>query len=99
SIASSQAKGVAMANWTLTRVGYFALGTLLIPLLAAAPARAQSQATTGTIEGIVTDSTGGVLPGVAVVLTNAATGFKRELSTDESGRYRGLALPLGTYKI
>ena len=62
-------------------------------------ATAQSQATTGTIEGFVTDSTGAVLPGAAIVLTNSATGFKRELTTDAQGRYRGLALPLGTYDI
>jgi Carboxypeptidase regulatory-like domain/TonB-dependent Receptor Plug Domain len=88
-----------MSNRTLTGVGYAAFGILFLVLLMPASARAQSQATTGTIEGIVTDSTGAVLPGVSIILTNAATGFKRELATDESGRYRGLALPLGTYKI
>jgi hypothetical protein len=67
--------------------------------LAAPAAHAQSQATTGTIEGIVTDSSGAVAPGVVIVLTNSATGFRRELITDDNGRYRGVALPLGTYTI
>ena len=58
-----------------------------------------NDATSGTIEGVVSDATGGVLPGAAVRLTNAATGFLRELVTDEEGRYRGLALPLGTYTV
>ncbi|HEX2344830.1 MAG TPA: TonB-dependent receptor [Vicinamibacterales bacterium] len=68
-------------------------------LAIAAPAFAQSQATTGTIEGIVSDSTGAVLPGATVLFTNTGTGYTREVTTDADGRYRGLALPLGTYTI
>ena len=68
-------------------------------LAIAAPALAQSQATTGTIEGIVSDTTGAVLPGATVTFTNIGTGFTREVVTDADGRYRGLALPLGTYTI
>ena len=81
-----------MSNRTPTGVGYAALGIFLLVLFAPPSTSAQSQATTGTIEGIVTDSTGAVLPGVGVTLTNAGTGFQRELTTDEGGRYRGLAL-------
>ena len=88
-----------MSIRTSTLVGYAALGIFLIGLCAPPSTSAQSQATTGTIEGIVTDSTGALLPGVAVTLTNAGTGFQRELTTDAGGRYRGLALPLGTYRI
>jgi hypothetical protein len=88
-----------MSIRTSTLAGYAALSVFLISLFAPPSISAQSQATTGTIEGIVTDSTGAVLPGVAVTLSNAGTGFQRELTTDEGGRYRGLALPLGTYRI
>jgi len=62
-------------------------------------AQAQTDATSGTIEGVVSDATGGVLPGAVVRFSNAATGFTRDVVTDEEGRYRGLALPLGTYSI
>jgi hypothetical protein len=72
---------------------------LLGALLPVPAARAQSQATTGTIEGIVVDSSGAVVAGATVTLANAATGFERQLATDGEGRYRGLALPLGTYRI
>jgi hypothetical protein len=65
----------------------------------ASSVQAQTDATSGTIEGVVSDTTGGVLPGATVRLTNVATGFVREVVTDEEGRYRGLALPLGTYTI
>jgi hypothetical protein len=79
------------------------VGAVLFVIAAAfgfAPAvHAQTDATSGTIEGVVSDATGGVLPGATVRLGNAATGFTRELVTDDEGRYRGLALPLGTYTI
>ncbi|MDJ0835456.1 MAG: TonB-dependent receptor [Acidobacteriota bacterium] len=62
-------------------------------------AAAQSQATTGVIEGTVTDESGNPLPGVVVTLINTATNFQKELVTDAQGRYRGLLLPLGPYRV
>ena len=43
-----------------------ALAALFVVLSLSSPALAQSQASNGAIEGIVTDSQGGVLPGVTV---------------------------------
>ena len=86
-------------NIRLARLVVGALIVLAAALGLASSARAQSDATSGTIEGVVSDATGGVLPGATVRLTNAATGFVRDVVTDEEGRYRGLALPLGTYTI
>ncbi len=60
---------------------------------------AQSQATTGVIEGNVKDESGGVLPGATVTLANTATGFEQVLITDASGRFRGVLLPLGPYRV
>lgn len=62
-------------------------------------ALAQSQAITGVIEGTVSDETGGRLPGATVTLVNVGTNFSRELTTDADGRFRGLLLPLGEYKL
>ena len=56
-------------------------------------------AATGNIEGVVTDTTGAVLPGVTVVVKNTATNVTRELVTDEGGRYRANALQPGVYEI
>jgi hypothetical protein len=60
---------------------------------------AQSQATTGVIEGTVTDTSGGVLPGVTMTLRNTATNFEQTLVTDAQGRFRGVLLPLGPYEL
>jgi carboxypeptidase family protein len=56
-------------------------------------------AATGNIEGIVTDTTGAVLPGVSVVVKNTATNVTRDLVTDEAGRYRANALQPGVYEV
>ncbi len=78
------------------RSGSMAL-VLLVAL--AAGALAQSQATTGVIEGIVVDQEGAALPGATVTLRNTATNYEKVLVTDGSGRFRGLLLPLGPYRI
>ena len=40
-----------------------------------------------------------MLPGATVTLTNTGTNFTRDLVTDADGRFRGLLLPLGTYRL
>lgn len=59
----------------------------------------QSQATTGVIEGTISDESGASVPGAAVTIRNTATGFERSVQTDSEGRFRGLLLPLGPYRI
>jgi len=60
-------------------------------LLFAAPAFAD--VTRFDLSGIITDATGGVLPGVTVNLTNSDTGFTRSTVTDDAGRYSFNAMP------
>ena len=56
-------------------------------LLLTFPAAAQTQITTAVIEGVVTDASGGVLPGVNVAVKNVATNLARVLVTDGEGRF------------
>jgi hypothetical protein len=73
---------------------------LVLSLLLAPPLLfAQSQATTGVIEGTVLDQSGAPAPGATVSLKNTATNFERVVSTDTDGRFRGLLLPLGPYRV
>ena len=74
---------------------------LALALLAAAvmPAAAQSTAINGSIEGVISDESGGVLPGVTVTVTNLDTGDTRVVVTNESGLYRAPLLSLGKYKV
>ena len=68
-------------------------------LLVSTSAFAQSQAMNGLIEGVVKDSTGGVLPGVNVTVTNTTTGESKTFVTDATGNYRAPLLSLGSYKV
>jgi hypothetical protein len=74
-------------------------GSLLVMLACGIAVNAQTQITTGTIEGTVADTNGAVVPGARVEIKNLDTGFSRELTTDEGGRFVALALPPGKYSI
>jgi hypothetical protein len=58
-----------------------------------------AQFNTGEIGGIVRDSSGGVLPGVAVTATHPASGTVVERTTDLEGRYFLPALRIGRWEI
>jgi Carboxypeptidase regulatory-like domain/TonB dependent receptor len=68
-------------------------------LLLTGSAFAQSQATTGNIEGRVTDQTGAVVPNVTVSATNQDTGFGKTIQSDDEGNYKFVLLPPGKYKV
>ena len=76
-----------------------ALAALAMVFLLGAPLLAQSEATTGVIEGTVVDPTGAALPGATAALRNTATNFEQTLTTNRQGRFRGLLLPLGPYRV
>ena len=76
------------------RVGVVAL---LVALAVAGTAAAQG--TTSRLVGQVTDSTGAVLPGVAVTLTNDGTGVSFSTVTTAAGAYVFEALPSGSYTV
>src|SRR5262245_37709954 len=65
----------------------------------AGSALAQSQITTGVVEGTVSDESGGVLPGAAVEVRNVDTNFNRTLTTGSDGRYVFLQLAPGRYTL
>src|SRR5215510_591425 len=71
----------------------------IVSVLLTTSAFAQSQAANGSIEGTVTDTSTGVLPGVTVTITNTDTGSERSVTTNEDGFYRALLLPLGRYRV
>lgn len=68
-------------------------------ILCAAAAFGQSQATTGNIEGQVTDQNGAVVPGIGVNATNLNTGFGKTTTTNDNGTFIFVLLPPGTYTV
>jgi hypothetical protein len=77
----------------LRTVLYFCLALLLSAL----PALAQT--ITGRIDGKVTDTSGGVLPGATVTVVNEGTGLTTVRVTDESGTFTITNLPVGSYSV
>src|SRR6266566_4391732 len=58
-----------------------------------------AQITTASISGVITDSTGAVIPGIEATATQQETQFTRSAVGDETGHYRIDFLPLGIYRI
>ncbi len=54
---------------------------------------------TGGISGVVTDSSGAVVSGAAVVAVNTQTGVKTTVKTDAKGFYNLPTLAIGTYDL
>src|SRR4026208_827012 len=68
---------------------------LVVPAMAVS---VNAQQCTGGLRGAVRDANG-VIPGVAVTLTNEATNISREVVTNEVGQYNFPALTPGTYTL
>jgi hypothetical protein len=73
------------------------LALMVVGFLVASSASAQT--TTGSIRGVVTDDSGGVLPGVTVTLKGPATAGTPTTTTNETGVYRFPNLAPGAYQI
>src|SRR5262245_50207662 len=58
-----------------------------------------AQVTTADLIGRVTDTSGAVLPGVTVTVTQTGTGATRSQTTSETGDYAFNLLPIGPYEI
>src|SRR5258706_11252067 len=72
---------------------------LFVPFLFAATVAAQTQITTGAIQGTVQDANGAAVAGAEVEVKNADTNFIRSTTTDEEGRFVALQLPPGRYTV
>lgn len=63
------------------------------------PSALLAQAYTGSISGIVTDSTGAVVPGVAITVTEVNKNVNSRAETNVTGFYAVSSLEAGTYRL
>ena len=76
------------------------LGVVLVGAALLFPVEVLAQGeTTSAILGQVTDTTGAIVPGATVTITNQDSGLKRSASTDEAGRFNFPQLKPGTYTV
>lgn len=80
-------------QWARARL---VLGVLTLGLL---PLPAPAQVTTADVVGTISDSTGGLLPGVTVSARSDATGNVETAVTDAHGNFQILRLPPGRYRL
>jgi hypothetical protein len=81
----------AFARWSL------GAGAGVLAFLCSLPGLAQSYK--GTIRGVVTDTSGAVVPGATVTVTDTQRGTGRKLVTNDSGLYVAPDLVPSTYSI
>ena len=62
-------------------------------LIVSFPVHGTAQTVTGTIQGVVTDSSGAVLPGASVTTKNLETGATRTVTSNDVGFYGAPFLP------
>jgi hypothetical protein len=74
----------------------FVLGFVL--LLTTGPAKAQL-GNAGSIEGVVKDSSGGVVAGAKVEINFPVTGYQRETTTGDDGTFRFSNVPFNPYHL
>ncbi len=87
-------------QWHSSVLAKSAFGALIcVGLFLFSSTEAISQTFYGSIVGTVSDSTGAVVPGTNVTLTNLGTTEKRTMETDATGSYRFVNLVPGKYRI
>jgi hypothetical protein len=74
-----------------------ALAAMLIAF--AATSSSGQTAGTGTITGVVTDTSGAAIPNATVVITNTDTGVSRTIQTNSDGSYTATFLQPGQYEV
>jgi hypothetical protein len=68
-------------------------------VLAMVSLRLHAQANTATLSGTVSDGTGAIVSQAQVLITNDATGTKREVASNASGLYSAPSLAPGIYSV
>jgi hypothetical protein len=71
----------------------------LIVALVSGPAISSGQGYYGTISGLMTDSTGAVIPGAKITLIDQDKGYRRSATSDAMGRYLYRSVPPGAYTV
>jgi hypothetical protein len=87
------------ASISLLTTVAFSFFTSVVLVAVFLPGVGRAQDATARITGTIADTTGAVLPGVKVAVTNTATRVSRGATSDHDGFYQVLALPIGSYTV
>lgn len=82
-----------------SRIAIPLMVSLLAVALTLSSAFGQASANKAQLAGTVLDPNGAAVPNADIKIRNVATGFSRELKSNEAGQYRAVALDPGTYDV
>lgn len=71
----------------------------ILLVIVLAPAVLYGQVTTGSVQGVVSDSSGAVVPGATLELVNLATNAAHTVRSNDAGAYVFHLIPPGTYRL
>ena len=74
-------------------------GLMLALTIAFSGGAAFSQSISGSVNGIVTDSSGAVIPGATVVVSDGVSGYSKTNVADAGGQFHFTNLPFHTYNV
>src|SRR5687768_6140854 len=80
-------------SFTAVRATVVVLAALMLP------AAGFAQMTRGSVAGTVRDTSGAIVPGATVTVTNVATNAAQSVTSDAQGFYRAPALEPGIYTV
>src|ERR1039458_9133139 len=85
-----------LGGLTLRSLGFLVFGGLVLCLMVSRPVCAQVGA---SLSGVVSDSSGAVVPGAKVSIADTATGATRDVVASDAGYYTASNLQPGPYQI
>jgi hypothetical protein len=83
-------------QWSIRAMGCLVLANLLLVLL---PTALHAQTSAGQVTGTVTDTSGAVVPGANVTLTNTGTGIANSTVANDSGNFIFINVQPGSYEV
>jgi hypothetical protein len=99
SLLRSVGTGQRLSRVSETVTSSFRLVLALALLVGLTPVWLSGQVSTGNFLGVIADSSGAVVRGAHVDITNVGTNYTRNMITDNSGLYSAPNLPPGQYEI
>jgi len=84
-------------NQGLSKILFYV--ALVLGAIGVLAGRANAQVDTGSVSGVVRDSSGAAVPNATITTTNVATAAVRTATTNSVGEYTVQGLPPGSYKV
>ena len=83
----------------MKKLGVFSLGVFCLLVTSFSASVFAQNSNSGLLEGTTRDTSGAIIPGVTVAITNVQSGINQTITTNSDGLYTAPSVPLGEYSI